>query len=104
MPIFVPGFGYEPNRPGGFLGQKQSDMENNYIWVITNSKGEFIKACATREKAIAEMEEWRNNLERVGIFANVSKVDYVYFEHISFNVTHRDGTVNKMNARRTILY
>ena len=78
-------------------------MEHNYIWVITNNKGEFIKACATRENALAEMEKWRNSCERAGIFANVSKVDSVYFEHISFDVTHRDGTVNKMNARRTIV-
>lgn len=79
-------------------------MEHNYIWVITNNEGNFIKACATRENVLAEMEKWRNSCERVGLFANVSKVDSVYFEHISFEVTHRDGTVKKMNARRTILY
>ena len=79
-------------------------MENNYIWVITNNEGGFIKACATREIALSEMENWRNSCARVGIFADVSKIDAVYYEHISFEVTHRDGTVKKMNARRTILY
>ena len=79
-------------------------METNYIWVLTNDNGGFIKACATRENALAEMEKWRNSCERVGIFANVSKVDAVYFENISFEVTHRDGTVKKMTARKTILY
>lgn len=79
-------------------------MEHNYIWVITNDKDEFLKACATRENALAEMKKWRNSCERVGLFANVSKVDSVYFERISFEVTHRDGTVRKMNARRIILY
>lgn len=79
-------------------------MEHNYIWVITNGKGKFVKACATRENALAEMERWRNSCELVRIFANVTKVDSVDFEHISFEVTHRDGEVHKMNARRTILY
>ena len=93
-----------PTDPAGSGDQKQSKMELNYIWVITNNKGEFIKACATRENALIEMENWRNSCERVGIFANVSKVDAVYYEHISFEVTDRDGTVKKMNARRTVLY
>ena len=79
-------------------------MEQNYIWVLTNNKGEFIKACATRESAVAEMEKWRNNCEHAGIFANVSKVDAVYYGHISFDLTHLDGTVNRMSAHRTILY
>lgn len=79
-------------------------MEQDYIWIITNHNGEFIKACATRENALAEMEKWRNSCERIGLYANVSKVDAVYYEHISFKVTHRDGKVKKMHARRTILY
>lgn len=79
-------------------------METNYIWVLTNDNGGFIKACATRENALAEMEKWRNSCERFGIFANVSKVDAFYFENISFEVTQRDGTVKKMTARKTILY
>ena len=79
-------------------------MENNFIWVLTNNEGVFIKACATRENAVVEMEKWRNNCERIGIFANVSKVDAFYYEQISFEVTHRDGTVWKMEARRTTLY
>ena len=78
-------------------------METNYIWVLTNNDGGFIKACATRETALAEMKKWRESCARVGIFADVTEVDAVYYEHISFEVTHRDGTVKKMNARQTVL-
>lgn len=79
-------------------------METNYIWVLTNDNGGFIKACATRETALSEMKNWRESCARVGIFADVTKVDAVYCDRISFEVTHRDGTVRKMNARKTILY
>lgn len=79
-------------------------MESKHIWIITNDKGGFIKACETREIALSEMREWRNSCEKVGIFADVSGVDSVYYERISFEVTHRDGTVHKMQARKTVLY
>lgn len=74
-------------------------MKENYIWVLTSSKGEFIKACATREVAIREMKKWRENFVSTGIFAEVSKVDTVYYDHISFKVTERDGKVREMFAR-----
>ena len=79
-------------------------MESKYIWVITNDKDGFIKACATRETALAEMKKWRESCAKVGIFADVTDVDAVYYEHISFEVTHRDGAVHKMKARQTVLY
>lgn len=74
------------------------------IWVLTNDKGEFIKACAARETALSQMKKWRESCARIGIFAEVTEVDAVFAEYISFEVTHRDGSVHKMNARQTVLY
>ena len=79
-------------------------MEHNNIWVLTNGKGEFVKACATRESAKQEMENWRENCIKVGIFKEISRLDAVYYDRISFKVTDRDGKVNEMVARNTILY
>ena len=98
-----PGSDMNPTDPAGSGNEKQSDMETNYIWVLTNGKGGFIKACATREAAKKEMEEWRENFIKLGL-VDVSKLDAVYYEHISFKVTDRNGNVSKMNARRTVLY
>ena len=79
-------------------------MEKNYIWVISNNDGRFIKACATRETAKMEMEEWRKNFIKAEIFLNVSELDAVYYDRITFKVTGRDGKVETMSARQTILY
>lgn len=79
-------------------------METNYIWVLTNGKGGFVKACATRESAKKEMEEWRENCIKVGIFKEISRLDAVYCDRILFKVTDRDGKINEMVARQTILY
>lgn len=79
-------------------------METNYIWVLTNNDGRFIKACATRETAKKEMENWRENFVKAGIFKEISNLDAVYYDTISFKVTDRDGKIREMNARRTILY
>ena len=80
-------------------------MEKNYktIWVMKNAKGEFLRAYETREKALAAMKEWRDNMEHSGLFQEVSRIDSVYSNEISFKVTMRDGKVNKQVARETIL-
>ena len=78
-------------------------MEKNYIWVLTNGKGQFIKACATRETAKKEMENWRENLIKIGLFEEISRLDAVYCDKISFKVTDRDGKVQEISARETIL-
>lgn len=79
-------------------------MESKYIWVLTNGDGRFIKACETRETAKKEMEQWRESFIKIGLFAEISKLDAVYSDHISFKVTARYGQVKEMNARKTILY
>jgi len=78
-------------------------MEQNYIWVLTNGNGGFIKACANRETAKKEMEEWRENFIKIGL-CDVSELDAVYYDNISFKITDRNGKVQEMNARRTMLY
>lgn len=78
-------------------------METNHIWVLTSGNGGFIKACATRETAKKEMEEWRENFIKIGL-VNVSKLDAVYCDRISFKVTDRNGKISEMTARETILY
>lgn len=93
----------KPNRPGGFRELKTTRVME-HIWIITNSKGEFIKACANRENAKTEMENWRNGFEKAGIFESVSKLDAVYCDHITFDVTHRDGTIHRMTAREQLVY
>lgn len=79
-------------------------METNNIWVLINNRGEFIKACATRETAKNEMEMWRENFVKVGIFKEISTLDAVYSDRISFKVTDRDGKVVEMVARETKLF
>lgn len=78
-------------------------METNYIWVLTNGNGGFVKACANRATAKKEMEEWRENFIKIGL-VNVSKLDAVYYDHISFKVTDKNGKVQEMTARQTVLY
>lgn len=81
-------------------------METNFkkIWVIRNSKNNFIRACETREKALAEMKAWRDNMANSGLFPNVSEISTAWCDEISFTVTMRDGEVKKNTARETILY
>lgn len=73
------------------------------IWILTNYKREFIKAIAKREDAIKEMEKWRENFIKIGIFNSVSKIDSVYNDRISFKVTDREGKEFEMVARTEIL-
>ena len=73
------------------------------IWVLTNSEGYFINAYETREKALEVITAYRNNLERSGIFAHVSKVDAVYYERITFTATDREGKQRGMRVTKTVL-
>lgn len=73
------------------------------IWILTNSKREFIKAIAKREEAIKEMEKWRESFIKIGIFNSISKIDSVYNDRISFKVTDREGKELEMVARAEIL-
>ena len=79
-------------------------MERNYIWILTNNDGRFIRAVATRESAKAEMEMWRENFIKIGLFEQVSRLDAVYEDRISFKVTDRNGKESECVARKTILY
>lgn len=81
-------------------------METNFkkIWVIMNSKGCFIRACETREKALSEMKAWRDNMANSGLFPNVSEIETVWCDEISFAVTGNDGEIRKNAAREVILY
>ena len=78
-------------------------METSYIWILTNGKGGFVKACSTRKAAEEAMKEWRENFIKLGL-VEVSKLDAVYYEHISFKVTDRSGNISVMNARREVIY
>ena len=77
---------------------------NKTIWIITNHKGEFIKAIETREDALEEMKKWRDGCEKVGLFQEVSKVDAVYCDRITFTIFDRAGEERTCRAKETILY
>lgn len=83
---------------------KKRVMDNNYIWVLTNNNGVFIKACSTRETAKKEMENWRENFVKAELWKEVSNLDAVYFDKISFKVTAYNGKVAEMTARRVVLF
>lgn len=80
-------------------------MENTakVIWVLTNHDHYFVKACATREIALAEMEKWRDNLQKCGLFEWVSEVSAAYYNQITFIVKDRFGATKEMSARETKL-
>ena len=77
---------------------------NNKIWILKNNRGEFVKACANRKSALYEMESWRGNCVKIGLFADVTPISAVYCDEISFCVVYRDGERCKMVARETLLY
>ncbi len=73
------------------------------IWILTNGEREFVKACSTREIAKAEMERWRENIIKSELFQEVSKLDAVYAEVITFKATAIGGKEYEFYARETIL-
>lgn len=78
--------------------------EISKVWIITNHKGEFLQVCATRNSAINLMAAWRENIERSGLFAEVSKIDDVYCDRITFDIKYRSGEIHTQTARETILF
>lgn len=80
------------------------EQTNNTIWIITNYMGGFIKACATREKALEEMKAWRENFIKSGLFAEVSKIDAAYYDHITFETTDREGNTHTHVARENLVF
>lgn len=71
------------------------------IWILTNKNNEFVKACSTREIAKAEMGRWRDNIIKIGVFHEVSSLDAVFADVITFNATDRNGKKYVMYARET---
>ena len=84
---------------------KTTNFDNiERIWVLTNHKHEFLRTCKTREIALKHMRAWRDNMLKSEMFAEVSKVDALYAEQITFNVLTREGKTMTMKAREEILY
>lgn len=73
------------------------------IWVLKNHTGYFVKACATREIALAEMNKWRNNMAKCGLFEYVSEVSAAFYNEITFIVKDRYGATRKLIALETPL-
>jgi len=74
------------------------------VWIITNSNGVFLRAYDSREKALDYMKMWRENMIHSGMFGEISRIDAVYYDVITFDVTMRDGTQKRQTARKHILY
>ena len=72
------------------------------IWILTSNR-EFVKVCSTREIAKAEMEHWRENIIKSSMYPQVSKLDAVYAEVISFESVAFNGKKYVMTARETII-
>lgn len=78
-------------------------MEITKIWVLLNHKGEFVKACSTREKALEAMKAWRENFIKIAPLVEVSKIDAVYEDRITFKVTGSATAPQTFIAKSVVL-
>lgn len=78
-------------------------MEITKIWVLLNYKDEFVKAYSTRAKALEAMKAWRENIIKIAPLAEVSEIDAVYEDYITFKVTSKTINSQTFIAKSVVL-